>query len=58
MALEDWIKKHKFPSPRALEVGTQIHTSPEAYSNRATRCCCAALAHSSRQGRACGTAPS
>jgi ribonuclease Z len=31
MAVEDWIKKYKFPPPRALEVGTQIHTSPEAY---------------------------
>ena len=31
MAVEDWIKKYKFPPPRALEVGTQIHTSPEAF---------------------------
>jgi ribonuclease Z len=31
MAAEDWIKKYKFPPPRALEVGTQIHTSPEAF---------------------------
>jgi ribonuclease Z len=31
MTVEDWIKKYKFPPPRALEVGTQIHTSPEAF---------------------------
>jgi ribonuclease Z len=31
MAAEDWIKKYKFPPARALEVGTQIHTSPEAF---------------------------
>jgi ribonuclease Z len=31
MSAEDWIKKYKFPPPRALEVGTQIHTSPEAF---------------------------
>ena len=31
MAAEDWIEKYKFPPPQALEVGTQIHTSPEAF---------------------------
>ena len=31
MSAEDWIAKYKFPPPRALEVGTQIHTSPEAF---------------------------
>jgi ribonuclease Z len=31
MSAEDWISKYKFPPPRALEVGTQIHTSPEAF---------------------------
>ena len=31
MRVEDWITKYKFPPPRALEVGTQIHTSPEAF---------------------------
>lgn len=31
MSVEDWIEKYNFPPPRALEVGTQIHTSPEAF---------------------------
>jgi ribonuclease Z len=31
MAVEDWIKKYKFPPARALEVGTQIHTTPESF---------------------------
>jgi ribonuclease Z len=31
MAVEDWIRKYKFPPPLALEIGTQIHTSPEAF---------------------------
>jgi ribonuclease Z len=31
MTAEDWIAKYKFPPPVALEVGTQIHTSPEAF---------------------------
>jgi ribonuclease Z len=31
MAAEDWIAKYKFPPPLALEVGTQIHTTPEAF---------------------------
>ena len=31
MRVEEWISKYKFPPPRALEVGTQIHTSPESF---------------------------
>jgi ribonuclease Z len=31
MRVEDWITKYKFPPARALEVGTQIHTSPESF---------------------------
>ena len=31
MAAEDWIVKYKFPPAQALEVGTQIHTTPEAF---------------------------
>ncbi len=31
MAVEDWITKYNFPPGRALNVGTQIHTSPEAF---------------------------
>jgi ribonuclease Z len=31
MAVEDWIEKYKFPPARALEVGTQIHTTPESF---------------------------
>jgi ribonuclease Z len=31
MAAEDWIEKYKFPPAQALEVGTQIHTTPEAF---------------------------
>ncbi len=31
MTAESWIEKYNFPPPRALEVGTQIHTSPEAF---------------------------
>jgi len=31
MAVEDWITKYKFPPALALEVGTQIHTTPESF---------------------------
>jgi len=31
MAPEDWVNKYGFPVARALEVGTQIHTAPEAF---------------------------
>jgi ribonuclease Z len=31
MAVEDWITKYQFPPPLALEVGTQIHTTPESF---------------------------
>ena len=31
MVAEDWIGKLKFPPALALEVGTQIHTSPEGF---------------------------
>lgn len=31
MSVEDFIEKYNFPPPKALEVGTQIHTSPESF---------------------------
>ncbi len=31
MSPEQWIEKYRFPPARALEVGTQIHTAPEAF---------------------------
>jgi ribonuclease Z len=31
MAVEDWITKYNFPVGRALNVGTQIHTTPESF---------------------------
>jgi ribonuclease Z len=31
MAVETWIEKYRFPVGRALEVATQIHTTPESF---------------------------